>query len=87
MLVCVHVLRRHPHVEFYALPNGRTLLTRSNIHEVAVRRQSDVVRFVASLLHSSLVTADLVYTFFHPLYRDVHIADVDDDVQPLGELA
>jgi len=64
-----------------ALPSGFNLLGRTNIREVAERRKHDISDFLRTLFISAEVAkCDLVYLFFHPLYRDQQIREMN---QPL----
>lgn len=56
---------------------------RSNIKTVAERRMPEIRHFLVSLFESAdeIAHSDLVYTFFHPIYRDqqeqdIHVAKV-----------
>lgn len=56
---------------------------RSNIKTVADRRLPEIRHFLVSLFESAdeIAHSDLVYTFFHPIYRDqqeqdIHVAKV-----------
>uniref|UniRef100_A0A5S6QQJ6 Uncharacterized protein n=2 Tax=Trichuris muris TaxID=70415 RepID=A0A5S6QQJ6_TRIMR len=61
---------RFPLVKVHNLPRGRSL--RSNVRVVALRRQLEIRFFLTSLfMHAEEVAhSDLVYTFFHPIFRD-----------------
>ncbi|KFD71874.1 hypothetical protein M514_08131 [Trichuris suis] len=64
------VYYRFPLVKVHSLPRGRSL--RSNVRVVALRRQLEIRFFLRSLfMHAEEVAhSDLVYTFFHPIFRD-----------------
>ncbi|KRX88217.1 Phosphatidylinositol 4-phosphate 3-kinase C2 domain-containing subunit alpha, partial [Trichinella pseudospiralis] len=61
---------RFPLIKMHSLPRGVTL--RSNVRGVAVRRQSEIAQFIRLLFHyaEEISHSDLVYTFFHPIFRD-----------------
>uniref|UniRef100_T1GPX7 phosphatidylinositol 3-kinase n=1 Tax=Megaselia scalaris TaxID=36166 RepID=T1GPX7_MEGSC len=65
--LCLHF----PLVKLHSLPSG-IHVGRSNIKSVAERRQPEIKKFLESLFNSppEIAHSDLVYTFFHPLYRD-----------------
>lgn len=66
----------------HSLPSGMHV-GRSNIKTVADRRMPEIRHFLVSLFESAdeIAHSDLVYTFFHPIYRDqqeqdIHVAKV-----------
>ncbi|KRZ57452.1 Serine/threonine-protein kinase SULU [Trichinella nativa] len=73
---------RFPLIKMHSLPRGVTL--RSNVRGVAVRRQSEIAQFIRSLFHyaEEISHSDLVYTFFHPIFRDEQ-ADIKSKTQNL----
>ncbi|VDK58231.1 unnamed protein product [Anisakis simplex] len=67
----VKLMRKFPIASLPSLSGG-TNMGRSNISSVAQRRLTDIQRFLNELLkcHSEIAHCDLVYTFFHIIFRD-----------------
>uniref|UniRef100_A0A183DU57 Non-specific serine/threonine protein kinase n=1 Tax=Gongylonema pulchrum TaxID=637853 RepID=A0A183DU57_9BILA len=67
----IKLCRRFPFTRLPLLSQG-TGVFRSNIRKVAERRQADLQRFLSTLLEyqPEVAHCDLVYTFFHMIFRD-----------------
>ncbi|XP_028968008.1 phosphatidylinositol 4-phosphate 3-kinase C2 domain-containing subunit alpha [Galendromus occidentalis] len=63
--------RMFPNAPFPPLTKG-SLIGRSNTADVAEKRKAELVNFLRELqnMAEEIAHCDLVYTFFHPLYRD-----------------
>ncbi|VDO85915.1 unnamed protein product [Soboliphyme baturini] len=59
--------------KLHSLPKGYRF---RNISDVAIRRQAEIASFLTSLFSTSeeISHCDLVYTFFHSLFRDEQAA-------------
>ncbi|MCP9266259.1 Phosphatidylinositol-4-phosphate 3-kinase c2 domain-containing subunit alpha [Dirofilaria immitis] len=67
----IKLCRRFPFAHLPPLSQG-TNVGRSNIRKVAERRQADLQQFLNVLFeyHLEVASSDLVYTFFHMIFRD-----------------
>ncbi|KAK6109822.1 Phosphatidylinositol 3- and 4-kinase family protein [Brugia pahangi] len=67
----IKLCRRFPFAHLPPLSQG-TNVGRSNIRKVAERRQADLQQFLNVLFeyHPEVASSDLVYTFFHIIFRD-----------------
>ena len=67
----------YPLSTFPALQRGLAL-GRSEVREVAERRRRDIGQFLVGLfrLADEISHSDLVYTFFHPLHRDMQETNI-----------
>uniref|UniRef100_A0A8R1XX44 Phosphatidylinositol-4-phosphate 3-kinase n=1 Tax=Onchocerca volvulus TaxID=6282 RepID=A0A8R1XX44_ONCVO len=67
----IKLCRRFPFAHLPPLSQG-TNVGRSNIRKVAERRQADLQQFLNVLFeyHPEVANSDLVYTFFHMIFRD-----------------
>uniref|UniRef100_A0A0R3S5X0 phosphatidylinositol 3-kinase n=1 Tax=Elaeophora elaphi TaxID=1147741 RepID=A0A0R3S5X0_9BILA len=67
----IKLCRRFPFAHLPPLSQG-TNVGRSNIRKVAERRQADLQQFLNVLFeyHPEVASSDLVYSFFHMIFRD-----------------
>ncbi|VDM96038.1 unnamed protein product [Thelazia callipaeda] len=67
----IKLCRRFPFARLPPLSQG-TNIGRSNIRKVAERRQASLQQFLNLLFeyHAEVASSDLVYTFFHMIFRD-----------------
>ncbi|VDO48784.1 unnamed protein product [Brugia timori] len=88
----IKLCRRFPFAHLPPLSQG-TNVGRSNIRKVAERRQADLQQFLNVLFeyHPEVASSDLVYTFFHIIFRDsapdesnqfLQLTKVDEDDIP-----
>uniref|UniRef100_A0A1I7VGA5 Phosphatidylinositol-4-phosphate 3-kinase n=1 Tax=Loa loa TaxID=7209 RepID=A0A1I7VGA5_LOALO len=88
----IKLCRRFPFAHLPPLSQG-TNVGRSNIRKVAERRQADLQQFLNVLFeyHPEVASSDLVYSFFHMIFRDsapeesnqfLQLTKVDEDDIP-----